>query len=61
MDWAGDSSHILILENEFCSPFKKQVSAFTFHKRQGKAHSGGARGLGLPLTATVLLAGSIAD
>ena len=31
MDWAGDSSHILILENEFCSPFKKQVSAFTFH------------------------------
>ena len=37
MDWAGDSSHSLILENEFCSPFKKWVSAFTFHKRQGES------------------------
>ena len=61
MDWAGDSFHSLILENEFCSPFKKWVSVFTFHKRQEKAPSGGARGLGLPLTVTGLLAGSIAD
>ena len=61
MGWAGDSFHSLILENEFCSPFKKWVSVFAFHKRQEKAPSGGAGGLGLPPTVTGLLAGSVTD